>query len=107
MSAIEYSINVRPSGSHNLIASNENYKQFALTVINPARRCLKQLEIVSPRELRAAFLIELYELKSGQLAPVKGHTINKERDRIGRESVSHAAGHNSDHTSNSYIGGRR
>lgn len=104
--ALEYAMSVRPKGSKNLLAGNESFIGFVNTVVKRMRRVLREYGIVNIREVRAYFLIELFEKVTGLKAPVRDKSTleNEELLRKGYEIVSRAAGHNRIGVARAYVG---
>lgn len=101
---------VSPSGSRNLLAPDESYKDFIQTVVRPARDLLHEKGLKGFHELRAAYACERYEQLTGFPAPVnggRGHRENRELDQRARQQISHELGHNRIDVVSAYIGGRR
>lgn len=97
----------RPSGSLNLLRSTETWRAFLHTSVAPARVLLSGCGVVSFRELRAGFAVELYERESGQPAPFEGPPLDAEADERARWAVARQLGHGRVVIASSYIGGRR
>jgi hypothetical protein len=101
---------VSPSGSRNLLASDESYKDFMRAVVRPARDLLHEHGLKGFHELRAAYACERYEQLTGFPAPVnggRGHREDRELDQRARQQISHELGHNRIDVVSAYIGGRR
>lgn len=99
-----------PSGSRNLLAANESYKEFMQSVVRPARDLLHEHGLKGFHELRAAYACERYEQLTGFPAPVNGgrvHREDRELDLRARQQISHELGHNRIDVVSAYIGGRR
>ncbi|SCZ33284.1 MULTISPECIES: integrase domain-containing protein [unclassified Pseudomonas] len=99
-----------PSGSRNLLAPDESYKDFIQKVVRPARDLLHEQGLKGFHELRAAYACERYEQLTGFPAPVNGgrdHRENRELDQRARRQISHELGHNRIDVVSAYIGGRR
>lgn len=99
-----------PSGSRNLLAPNESYKEFMQSVVRPARDLLHEHGLKGFHELRAAYACERYEQLIGFPAPVNGGGVHQEDralDQRARKQISHELGHNRIDVVSAYIGGRR
>lgn len=96
-----------PSGSRNLLRPTETWRVFLQTIVAPARALFSGCGIVSVRELRAAFAVELYERESGQPAPFEGPPLDAEADERARWAVARQLGHGRVGIASAYIGGRR
>lgn len=104
--ALRAALQYRPSGSRNLLRPTETWRVF-LHTIAPARALLSSCGIVSFRELRAAFAVELYERLAGQPAPFEGPPQDPELDYQARCEVARQLGHGRAEVASAYIGGRR
>ena len=101
---------VSPSGSRNLLAPDESYKDFLQAVVRPARGLLHEHGLKGFHELRAAYACERYEQLTGFPAPVNGGRGRREDralDQCARQQISHELGHNRIDVVSAYIGGRR
>jgi len=99
-----------PSGSRNLLAPNESYKEFMQSVVRPARDLLHEHGLKGFHELRAAYACERYDQLIGFPAPVNGGRVHQEDralDQRARKQISHELGHNRIDVVSAYIGGRR
>ncbi|RON71047.1 integrase [Pseudomonas fluorescens] len=108
--ALDRASDASPSGSRNLLAPDESYKDFVQTVVRPARDILHEHGLKGFHELRAAYACERYEQLTGFPAPVnggRGHREDQELDQRAREQISHELGHNRVDVVSAYIGGRR
>ncbi|MGP5567724.1 integrase domain-containing protein [Pseudomonas helleri] len=108
--ALDRACEASPSGSRNLLASNESYKDFMQAVVRPARDILHEQGLKGFHELRAAYACERYEQLTGFLAPVndgRGHREDRRLDQLARQQISHELGHNRIDVVSAYIGGRR
>ncbi|MCK0770306.1 integrase domain-containing protein [Chromohalobacter canadensis] len=105
--ALRTALQHRPSGSRNLLRPTETWRVFLHTIVAPARGLLSGCGIVSFRELRAAFAVELYERESGQPAPFEGPPLDAEADERARWAVARQLGHGRVVIASAYIGGRR
>lgn len=104
--ALDFSLSARPNGSRNLLAENETFKGFLDTAAKAARPVLKAVGIRCFHDLRAARMIELYELIAGQPAPVHGLPIDINKDAEARAQVAMQSGHGEHRTSVAYVGGK-
>ncbi|MDU8417058.1 integrase domain-containing protein [Pseudomonas syringae] len=108
--ALDRAWEASPSGSRNLLAPNESYKEFMQSVVRPARDILHEHGLKGFHELRAAYACERYEQLTGLNAPVNGgrvHREDRELDQRARQQISHELGHNRIDVVSAYIGGRR
>ena len=108
--ALDRASGVSPSGSRNLLAPDESYKDFIQKVVRPARDLLHEHGLKGFHELRAAYACERYEQLTGFPAPVNGgcgHREDQELDQRARQQISHELGHNRIDVVSAYIGGRR
>lgn len=108
--ALDRACEASPSGSRNLLAPDESYKDFIQTVVRPARDLLHEHGLKGFHELRAAYACERYEQLTGFLAPVNGgraYREDRELDQRARRQISHELGHNRIDVVSAYIGGRR
>ena len=108
--ALDRAWEASPSGSRNLLASNESYKEFMQSVVRPARDILHEHGLKGFHELRAAYAWERYEQLTGLNTPVNGgrvHREDRELDQRARQQISHELGHNRIDVVSAYIGGRR
>jgi integrase len=108
--ALDRASEVSPSGSRNLLAPDESYKNFLQAAVRPAREVLHGHGLKGFHELRAAYACERYEQLTGFSAPVnggRGHREDRELDQRAREQISHELGHNRIDVVSAYIGGRR
>ncbi|MDY0919421.1 integrase domain-containing protein [Pseudomonas viridiflava] len=108
--ALDRAWEASPSGSRNLLAPNESYKEFMQSVVRPARDILHEHGLKGFHELRAAYACERYEQLTGLNAPVNDgrvHREDRELDQRARQQISHELGHNRIDVVSAYIGGRR
>ena len=108
--ALDRAWEASPSGSRNLLAPNESYKEFMQSVVRPARDLLHEHGLKGFHELRAAYACERYEQLIGFPAPVNGGRVHQEDralDQRVRKQISHELGHNRIDVVSAYIGGRR
>ena len=108
--ALDRAWEASPSGSRNLLAPNESYKEFMQSVVRPARDILHEHGLKGFHELRAAYACERYEQLTDLNAPVNGgrvHREDRELDQRARQQISHELGHNRIDVVSAYIGGRR
>lgn len=104
LTALNFAYSQKPINSQNLIDPSENMKSFIANVVRPLRQTIKSCSIPNYRDLRCAFLIDLYEEVTGEDAPVKGHKSDPDRHKKGCEAVAYAAGHNRIYVAESYVG---
>lgn len=108
--ALDRATEASPTGSRNLLAPNESYRDFMRAVVRPARDLLHEQGLKGFHELRAAYACERYEQLTGFPAPVNGgrvHREDRELDQRARQQISHELGHNRIDVVSAYIGGRR
>lgn len=108
--ALDRAWEASPSGSRNLLAPRESYKEFMQSVVRPARDILHEHGLKGFHELRAAYACERYEQLTGLNTPVNGgcvHREDRELDQHARQQISHELGHNRMDVVSAYIGGRR
>lgn len=108
--ALDRATEASPTGSRNLLAPNESYKNFMQAFVRPARDLLHGHGLKGFHELRAAYACERYEQLTGFPAPVNGgrvHREDRELDQRARQQISHELGHNRIDVVSAYIGGRR
>lgn len=94
--ALDRASDASPSGSRNLLAPDESYKDFVQTVVRSARDILHEHGLKGFHELRAAYACERYEQLTGFSAPVnggRGHREDRELDQRARQQISHELGH--------------
>ena len=65
---------------------------------------LRSFDIISYRELRAAFAADVYESATG-IQPMTGRHVPRELDRKAREEVARVLGHGRAQISSCYVGG--
>lgn len=107
--ALDRASDASPSGSRNLLAPDESYKDFVQIVVRSARDILHEHGLKGFHELRAAYACERYEQLTGFSAPVnggRGHREDRELDQRARQQISHELGHNRIDVMSAYIGGR-
>lgn len=104
LAALNFAYLHKPLNSQNLIKPDENMKSFIANVIRPLRQTIKSRTIPNFRDLRCAFLIDLYEEVTGHEAPIKGNTCDPDLHIKGCEAVAYAAGHNRIYVAETYIG---
>lgn len=102
--ALNYAMQHSPDGSKNLIDSEEKYTEFLYRVINPARQTLKQYDLKSYREMRAAFAVDTYEEEAGHPAPIKSKPVNQEAHLRALLVTSKRLGHNRPEIAHAYVG---
>ena len=108
--ALDRAWKASPSGSRNLLAPNESYKEFMQSVVRPARDILHEHGLKGFHELRAAYACERYEQMTGFPAPVNRVRVyreDRELDLRARQQISHELGHNRIDVVSAYIGGHR
>ncbi|WP_458132166.1 integrase domain-containing protein [Pseudomonas sp. R3-41] len=108
--ALDSAWEASPSGSRNLLAPRESYKEFMQSVVRPARDVLHEHGLKGFHELRAAYACERYEQLTGLNTLVNGgciHREDRELDQHARQQISHELGHNRMDVVSAYIGGRR
>ncbi|MET3715417.1 integrase domain-containing protein [Pseudomonas sp. PvP001] len=108
--ALDRSSEVSPSGSLNLLAPDESYKDFIQKVVRPARVLLHEQGLKRFHELRAAYGCERYEQLTGFPAPVNGDRVHQEDralDQRARQQISHELGHTRIDVVSAYIGSHR
>ncbi|WP_460154308.1 integrase domain-containing protein [Pseudomonas sp. S3_G06] len=108
--ALDRAWEASPSGSRNLLAPDESYKDFIQTVVRPARDLLHEHGLKGFHELRAAYACERYEQLTDFPAPINGggrHREDRQLDQRARQQISHELGHNRIDVVSAYIGGRR
>lgn len=107
--ALNYAEHVSPTGSRNLLAPNESYRNFVREVVRPARDILQTHHLKGFHELRAAYACERYEQITQHSAPINGgHCYQLEQllDRKARVQISYELGHGRIDIVSAYIGGR-
>ena len=100
---------IRDSGSRNLLAPNESYRNFLQAAVRPARDILHQHSVKGFHELRAAYACERYEQISQYLAPINGgncYSLEQNLDQEVRTQISYELGHGRIDVVSAYIGGR-
>lgn len=107
--ALNYARQVSPTGSRNLLASNESYIQFIRREVDPSRPLMKIHGIKGPHELRAAFACDRYKYLVGTAAPVfpspeRVDIQDRDAVRAARQIISRELGHERIEVTNSYIG---
>jgi integrase len=108
--ALDRAWEASPSGSRNLLAPDESYKDFIQTIVRPARDLLHEHGLKGFHELRAAYACERYEQLTDFPAPINGggrHREDRQLDQRARQQISHELGHNRIDVVSAYIGGRR
>jgi hypothetical protein len=107
--ALEFAKQVSPSGSRNLIASNESYLSILQEIVRPARDIIHAHNTKGFHELRAAYACERYEQITQHRAPVNGGEccqLNQRLDRAARVQIGYELGHGRIDVVAAYIGGR-
>ncbi|SDR79982.1 hypothetical protein SAMN05216271_0428 [Halopseudomonas sabulinigri] len=102
--SLEFALGTRPIGSRCLLAKTETVKTFYQRELNRCRRVLHSFDIISYRELRAAFAADVYESATGT-QPMSGRNVPRELDRKAREEVARVLGHGRVEISSCYVGG--
>jgi len=108
--ALDRASEASPSGSRNLLKTDESYRDFMQSVVRPARDILHEHGLKGFHELRAAYACERYEQLTGFPAPVnggRGHREDRVLDQRARQQISHELGHNRIDVVSAYIGGGR
>jgi len=103
--AVAYAISVRPANSRNLIAPNEQYKDFK-SLLNNAREIMKEHGLSTFHDCRAAFACNRYKEITGQEAPcISKHPIDdKALDKQAREQIAMELGHSRIEITDAYLG---
>ncbi|MHC5131408.1 integrase domain-containing protein [Pseudomonas glycinis] len=107
--ALNYAEHVSPTGSRNLLAPNESYRDFQREVVRLARCILQTHHLKGFHELRAAYACELYEQITQHPAPINGghcYQLDQRLDREARAQISYELGHGRIDIVSAYIGGR-
>ena len=102
--SLEFALRSRPIGSRCLLEEAETVKLFYQRELNRCRRVLRSFDIISYRELRAAFAADVYESATG-IQPMTGRHVPRELDRKAREEVARVLGHGRAQISSCYVGG--
>jgi hypothetical protein len=106
--ALNFALGISPSGSRNLLATEESYAQFLQKTVRPAREVLHEHSLKGLHELRAAYACERYEWITGHSAPVNGGNCSRQArclDQSARLQISHELGHSRIDVVSAYIGG--
>ena len=107
--ALEFAEQVSPTGSHNLIAPNENYLSVLQGFVHSARDILHSQNLKGFHELRAAYACERYEQITQHRAPNNGGKccqLNQRLDYEARRQISYELGHARIDVVAAYIGGQ-
>ena len=107
--ALNYAEHVSPTGSRNLLAPNESYRDFLREVVRLARGILQTYHLKGFHELRAAYACERYEQITQHPAPINGghcYQLEQRLDREARVQISYELGHGRIDIVSAYIGGR-
>ena len=107
--ALKFADQVSPSGSRNLLASNESYLDFQKRIVRPARDILHAHNLKGFHELRAAYACERYEQITQHPAPINGgscYRLDRRLDQTARDQISDELGHGRIDVVSAYIGGR-
>ncbi|MFS2070720.1 integrase domain-containing protein [Pseudomonas sp. CT11-2] len=107
--ALTFAQQVLPDGSRNLLAPDENYRDFNQSVVRPARDVLHHQGLKGFHELRAVYACKRYEQITRHPAPINGgncHRLDSYRDREARTQISYELGHSRIDVVSAYIGGR-
>lgn len=107
--ALDYARQVSPTGSRNLLATNETYINFLRIEVDPSRHIIKDHDIKGFHELRAAFACNRYQELVGLPAPVFPRPVttprpDKEIVRAARQIISRELGHERLEVANAYVG---
>lgn len=104
LEALEFALQARPIGSRCLLDKHETVKLFYQRELNRGRRVLRSFEVVSYRELRAAFAADVYQSITGVL-PMSGVHVPRDLDKKARAEVARVLGHGRIQVSSGYVGG--
>ncbi len=107
--ALEFSRQVSPVGSRNLIAPHQTYLSVLQENIRPARVILHAHNLKGFHELRAAYACERYEQNTQHRAPINGGEccqVDRNLDREARRQISYELGHGRIDVAAAYIGGQ-
>jgi len=107
--ALEFTRQVLPAGSRNLIAPSESYQSVLQEVVRPGRDTLHASNLKGFHELRAAYACERYEQITQLRAPINGgkcYLIDRRLDREARRQISYELGHGRIDVVAAYIGGK-
>lgn len=107
--ALRMALAASPSGSRNLLAPGQSYKQFVASVLRAGRQNLKEAGIVGYHDCRAGYACERYAALSGHAAPaVAGaRRATRELDMKARRQITHELGHGRIDVVVTYIGGAK
>ena len=107
--ALRAALAASPSGSRNLLAPGESYKQFVASELRTGRQDLKEAGIVGYHDCRAGYACERYAQLTGHAAPaVAGErTATRELDMEARRQITHELGHGRIDVVVTYIGGTK
>jgi len=81
-SVLDRASEASPSGSRNLLAPDESYKDFMQKNVRPARDLLHEQGLKGFHELRAAYACERYEQMTGFPAPVNGGRVHRADSKL-------------------------
>ncbi|WP_410481268.1 integrase domain-containing protein [Pseudomonas plecoglossicida] len=107
--ALRFATLVSPTGSRNMIAQRESYKDVVQRVAGASREILHEYGLKGFHELRAAFACERYEQITQHRAPINGghcYGVDRHLDREARIQVSYELGHGRIEIVAAYIGKR-
>lgn len=107
--ALEFTLQVSPNRSRNLLAPNERYLDFQREIVRPARHILHQHNLKGFHELRASYACERYEHITQHSAPINGgrcYQLNLHLDQKARAQISYELGHGRIDVISAYVGGR-
>jgi hypothetical protein len=105
--ALGYALNLISESESCLVDDCGSYRNFVSQRVAPLRKILKISGVRCMHDLRAERLIDVYEWKSGQQAPIKkSGPFDRDADLVGRAASSNAAGHGRPRIASSYIGKR-
>lgn len=106
LEALEYAYHIRPRRSTNLIAPNENLRQFTFGPLSYAYPRLRELDIHGYRDARAAYACLRYQQITGFPAPVatQGRIASRVEDEAARAVISAELGHTRTCVCVSYLG---
>lgn len=105
--ALRTALAASPSGSRNLLAPGESYKQFVASELRTGRQYLKDAGIIGYHDCRAGYACERYAQLTGHAAPALAgeRTAARELDMEARQQITHELGHGRIDVVVTYIGG--